>query len=59
MTFSGRPGKRTRQQRVIEMLRRNKSSGTKYNIGGIEKTGKRKPKPITLPTIKPDSLSDA
>lgn len=53
-TTQGRPGKRTREQRIREMLRRSKSATNKYGIGGREKTGSNKPKPITLAKVSGD-----
>lgn len=44
----GRPGRRTREQLIREMLKRSKSATNKYGIGGREKTGHNKPRPITL-----------
>lgn len=46
----GRSGKRTPEQRLRELLRRANSAGSKYSIGGREKSGHNKPRPVTLAT---------
>lgn len=49
--IDGRP-KRTKDQRIREMLKRETTKSTeKFGIGGREKENSRKPKPITLPKI--------
>lgn len=47
-TFNGRPGKRTRQQKLSDTLKRAKAMNNKYGIGGREKTGALAPRKITL-----------
>lgn len=48
--MQGRPGSRTREQRIREMLKRAKTANNKYGIGGREKSTHR-PKPITLAKV--------
>ena len=50
--MEGRRGPRTKEQRTRALLRRSKSATQKYSIGGTEKKGHNKPRPITLPTVR-------
>lgn len=48
----GRPGKRSREQRIRELLKKASSwSIEKYHWGGRQKAGGKAPRPITLPKI--------
>ena len=51
--YDGRPGRRTREQRIQELLRRSKTASTdKYFHGGRVKTGGHMPRPVTLPKFR-------
>lgn len=53
-----RTSRPTREQRRLELMRRGSAATNKYSIGGVEKKGGYKPRPITLPTIKMPILEE-
>lgn len=52
ITTQGRPGKRTRAQRLQEEMRRANTALNPYSIGGRKKEGRHKPRPTTWPKLK-------